>query len=250
MRLLISFLAVFLPIGGLAVVHLAVHSVSESGTLRLNRWISTVFASRIFSVMSAYLGFRFEGNRRSLSALPERYLVIANHQSLLDIPLLMRYLGGARLRFVAKEELARHVPLVSSILKTDRHCLIPRKGSPSRAMKTLDDFADRVVANDWIPVLFPEGTRSRDGNLGTFHAAGFRRFLDKAPMPVAVCAIEGGWRVSSLDGIARGTRGGKYRVEVVGVYPAPAGKADQMRILEEGKALIREKLEEWRREGR
>lgn len=246
MRLLISIFAVFLPIGGLAIVHLAVYAVSVSAALRLNRWVSTVFAHRIFSVMSTYLGFRFEGNKESLSMLPERYLVIANHQSLLDIPLLMRYLDGSRLRFVAKEELARHVPLVSRILLTDKHCVIPRKGSPSRAMRIMDDFADRVLEREWIPVIFPEGTRSRDGSLGTFHAAGFRRFLDKAPMHVAVCAIEGGWKVGSLKGIARGTQGGKYRVEVLKVFSVPIGKAEQMTILEEGKALIQKKLDEWR----
>ncbi len=246
MRLLVSVLAVFLPIGGLAVLHLAVYSVSRRAALRLNRWISTVFARRIFSVMATYLGFRFEGNRQSLSMLPERYLVIANHQSLLDIPLFMRYLDGSRLRFVAKEELARFVPLVSRILKTDRHCVIPRKGSPSRAMRIMDDFAVEVVKRGWIPVLFPEGTRSRDGSLGTFHAAGFRRFLDTSPMPVAVCAIEGGWKMGSLEGIARGTKGGSYRVEVLRVFPAPSGKAEQMRILEEGKALIQQKIVEWR----
>ena len=55
-----------------------------------------------------------------------------------------------------------------------------------------------VVKNNFIPVIFPEGSRSKDGNLKTFHAAGFRRFLNAAPMPVAVCAVDGGWKISSL----------------------------------------------------
>lgn len=246
MRLVISILTVFMPIGGLAIVHLVVYCLAPSAALRLNRWISTVFASRIFSIMGAYLDFRYKGAADSKKALPHQYLVIANHQGLLDIPLLMRFLDGSRLRFVAKEELGRHVPLVSRVLTSDRHCLVPRTGGASKAMRCIDDFARRVAGSDLIPVIFPEGTRSKDGALGTFHAAGFRRFLDLCPLPVAVCAIDGGWKIGSLDGIARKMRGGTYRVEVVRIYPAPHGKEEQVRILEEGKALISAKLDEWR----
>jgi 1-acyl-sn-glycerol-3-phosphate acyltransferase len=246
MRLLISILTVFIPIGGLAIVHLVTYCLAPSVALRLNRWTSTVFASRIFSIMGAYLDFHYKGETSSKKALPHQYLLIANHQGLLDIPLLMRFLDGSRLRFVAKEELGRHVPLVSRILTTDRHCLVPRTGGATKAMRCIDDFARRVAASDQLPVIFPEGTRSKDGELGTFHAAGFRRFLDHCPLPVAVCAIDGGWRIGSLDGIARRMRGGTYRVEILKIYPAPHGKEEQVRILEEGKSLISAKLAEWR----
>ena len=211
----------------------------------INRYLSHGNARRIFALLSTYLDFHFAGNKKLIAALPPQYLVMSNHQSLLDIPLFMRFLDGPRLRFVAKAELGRHVPVVSVMLRSGGHCLLKRSGSAAQAMQALDSFAERVVANNWIPVIFPEGTRSRDGKLGTFHAAGFRRFLDRAPMPVAVCALDGAWRISSLFGLRKNIRGTEYRVTVLKVYPAPTSKAEQVRILEEGKALIQEQLEAW-----
>ena len=113
-------------------------------------------------------------------------------------------------------------------------------------MRILDRFAERVKKNNWIPVIFPEGTRSRDGNTGTFHAAGFRRFMDRYPLPVVVCAVDGGWNISSLAGMVKRMKGGEYRIKVLKVFPAPESKAEQLRVLEEGKELIQNQLGEWR----
>jgi 1-acyl-sn-glycerol-3-phosphate acyltransferase len=95
-------------------------------------------------------------------------------------------------------------------------------------------------------VIFPEGTRSRDGSLGTFAAAGFRRIIGRQPMPVAVCAVEGGYKLATLEGIFRNLRNGIYRVKVLKVFPAPNSKQEQITILEEGKALIQAQLDTWR----
>ena len=65
-------------------------------------------------------------------------------------------------------------------------------------------------------------------------------------LSVAVCAVEGGWNISSLEGMVRRMKGGEYRVKVLKVYPAPMGKAEQMKILEEGQALIQQQLNDWR----
>jgi 1-acyl-sn-glycerol-3-phosphate acyltransferase len=201
---------------------------------------------RIFALFGTYMDFQFAGDRNLTDELPGQYLVFSNHQSLLDIPLYMRFLDASRLRFVAKAELGNHIPLISPMLKSTCHCLVNRKGSPGKVMKEIDVFAVRVIENGWIPVIFPEGTRSLDGNLGTFHAAGFRRFLDRAPMPVVVCAIDGGWRMSSLLGMAKNMKGGSYRIRILRIFPAPTGKAEQVRILEEGRLLIQAQLDEWR----
>ena len=102
------------------------------------------------------------------------------------------------------------------------------------------------MRNNWIPILFPEGTRSKNGEVGTFHSAGFRRFLSKAPMPVVVAAVDGGWNISSITRLATNLRGGAYRVKVLKIYPTPTTKEAQLKVLEEGKALIQEQLKVWR----
>jgi len=239
-----------LSIGGalcwIGIINRLAYTFSRRLNLRVNRIIANTYSKRIFSILSTYMNFKYAGEHDSIAQLPQNYLIMSNHQSLLDIPLLTCFLGGDRLRFIAKAELGRHIPVVSLMLRSDGHCLVSRTGSPSVIMRTIDRFAERCLREHWIPVIFPEGTRSRDGSLGQFHAAGFRRFLDKAALPVAVVAIDGGWRTASLTGMARRMRGGDYRVRVLTVFPAPTGKAEQVRILEEGRKLIQGQLDKWR----
>ncbi len=246
MKILLVAACVAQSIAVMAILNRIAYVLNKNLSLLYNKRIVYAKPRRLFALFSTYLGFKFAGDYTNVPDLPAQYLIISNHQSLIDIPLFMRYLEPTRLRFVAKAELGRHIPAVSLVLRGDKHCLIKRTGSPSKAMRELDRFAERVRENNWIPVIFPEGTRSRDGNTGTFHAAGFRRFLDKYPLPVAVCAVEGGWNISSLSGMVRRMKGGEYRVKVLKVFPAPRSKAEQVRVLEEGKELINKQLRDWR----
>ncbi|MCR5288506.1 MAG: 1-acyl-sn-glycerol-3-phosphate acyltransferase [Treponema sp.] len=229
-----------------AIANIFAYPVSKPLCMCISNYIVRVCAHRIFTILSAYKQFRFIGDEESKKMLPEHFLIISNHQSLIDIPLYMNYFRDKELRFVAKAELGRHVPLVSEMLRVQEHCMIPRKGSPSIAMKTLDSFGKRAVERGQIPVLFPEGTRSKDGELGTFYAAGFRRLTDAAHLPVAVCALDGGWRINNLKNIMINLYRGSYRVKVLKVYPAPQNKEEQVAILDEAKQLISDQLKAWR----
>lgn len=250
MDIVITIAAIGVSLIWIGIVNRIAYAFSLKLTLRINTIIAIEYSRRIFSIFSAYMNFRYVGDRERLGDLPSQYLAVSNHQSLFDIPLFMRYIPDARVRFIAKAELGRHIPIVSLMLRTDGHCLVKRSGGGSSAMRELDRFADRVRENKWIPVVFPEGTRSTDGTLGTFHAAGFRRFLDRTPLPVAVFAIDGGWRISKLGDMAKTMRGGRYRIKLLKVYDAPRGKDEQLRILEEGKTLIARQLEVWRNTGK
>ncbi len=215
-------------------------------------WLNTQVIVRripntIFSCLKEYAGFKFEGDYSEINELPEQYLMISNHQSILDIVVHLKYYNAPRLRFIAKKELGRYVPLVSLMLRNANHCLIDRKGSPAKSMKAIDKFAMHVKKNNLIPVIFPEGTRSKDGTLHTFYAAGFRRLLNTAPMPVAVCALDGGWEISSVGRVIKNLRGGTYKIKLLKVYDAPTNKAEQIKILNEAKELIQDQLDEWRK---
>lgn len=241
---------VLLTLSYLGLVALALvfcYAVSLPLCRRLDRWVTGVFARRLLQIFRTYFHFRFLADPADRKKLPDRCLILANHQSLMDIPILMAHLDGARLRFVAKAELASHVPVVAPVLRSDGHCLIVRGGKSLHVMESIDRFARRVQENGWLPVIFPEGTRSRDGRLGRFHAAGVRRFLDDAPMPVAVFAMDGGWQYADLNGIIRNLRNGFYKVKLVGIFPPPSGKQEQLRVLEEAERRIAAQLDEWRK---
>lgn len=246
MKLLIMSACIAQLVAQIAIVNRIAFVIHRKLSWIWSNYSVTMGSRRLFAILSTYLGLRFAGDYSSTAMLPEQYLIVSNHQSLFDIPLFMHYLKADRLRFVAKAELGRNIPAVSLILRLHRHCLVKRTGSPSSALREIDRFAQRVHDNNWVPVIFPEGTRSRDGNTGKFHAAGFRRFMDQLPLPVAVCAVDGGWKIHSLLDLKRKMKGEKYRVKVLKVYPAPQSKDEQLRILEEGKDLIQRQLEAWR----
>lgn len=233
-------------IGFPALLAIFTYPVSKKLCIKVADYVVKTCAPRLFAILSTYKNCKFKGYDNLKDELPDQFLIMSNHQSLLDIPLFMRFLPNKNLRFVAKEELGRHVPMISEMLRVHEHALIPRHGSPAVAMKTLDKFAKRVMERKQIPIIFPEGTRSRDGNLRTFYAAGFRRILDTAKLPVVVCALDGGWNISTLEGIARNLKDGTYRVKILKIYPAPENKQEQVHILEEGKQLIQAQLDEWR----
>jgi 1-acyl-sn-glycerol-3-phosphate acyltransferase len=245
---MISVMTVMLAVAALSPVALAfavVYPLSRKLCAALADWTVRTYPRLVFAILETYKRFRVRFYFENERELPDRYLVISNHQSLLDVPLYMLYFKN-RARFVAKEELARNVPLISTILRVQEHCIVPRSGSPLRAMRVLDDFVERVWARAQIPVLFPEGTRSKDGSLGTFAAAGFRRILDRRPMPVAVFALDGGYKIATLDGVFRWLYNGSYRLKILKVYPAPSSKKEQMEILRESRELIGKQLDEWR----
>lgn len=229
-----------------ALLNILLYPISKRGCLAVSHYIRTVCAHRVFVIFKTFKHFNFVGYEDNLNRLPEQFIIIANHQSLVDIALFMNFLRDKELRFVAKDSLARHVPLVSEMLRAEEHCMIPRHGKPSVAMATLDAFGKRVMARKQIPIIFPEGTRSKDGKLGNFYTAGFRRLAEAAPLPVAVCALDGGYRINNLKTIFRNLHNGFYRVKVLDVFPAPKNKEEQVAVLEKGRALIQAQLDAWR----
>ena len=220
---------------------------SHKAALFWSNYITTRTDWLFFEILKCYRHFDLKGDEQSKKGLPDQFLVVSNHQSLIDIVVYLRYFAGKKVRFVAKDSL-NDVPMVGKMLRSQQHCMIPRKGSAAVAMKTLKDFGNRVTADaSIIPVIYPEGTRSKDGNLGKFYSAGFRRLEQTVNLPVAVCALDGGWQLSNLTRIFSGLKRGSYKVKVLKVYDAPTDKEQEKMILEESYNLIAEQLAEWRK---
>ncbi|MCI1208716.1 MAG: 1-acyl-sn-glycerol-3-phosphate acyltransferase [Treponema sp.] len=246
---MINFITVscfFVTLSWPALLNIIAYPISLKLSSKVSDYIVKVCAPRVFSIMKTYKHFDFRGDRASKKLLPPQFLLLSNHQSLLDIPAYMNFMRNVDLRFVAKDELSRHVPVVSEMLRAHQHCMIPRRGSASAAMKIIEEFGRRVLAKNEIPVLFPEGTRSKDGSLGKFYAAGFRRLSETVHLPVAVCALDGGYRINNLGKIMTRMKNGTYYIKVLKIFPAPDGKAAQMAVLNEAHDLIQQQLEEWR----
>lgn len=214
--------------------------------VKISDYIVRVCAPRLFGVLKFYKGFKLTFCEENKDKLPEQFIVLSNHQSLLDIPIYMCFFKNRDVRFVAKDALSHNVPLVSPMLKSHGHCFIPRKGGASIAMKRIDSFAQRCLNNKWNPVIFPEGSRSKDGGLGTFYSAGFRRIAEASKLPVVVCVLDEGYKINDILHVMENMNKVNYRVKVLKIYPPALTKEDQVNILNESKELMEKQLAAWR----
>lgn len=123
------------------------------------------------------------------------FLFISNHQSMLDVPIFGGALTKNYPKYVAKRELAKGIPAVSLNLKRGGNALINR-GDRGQALEAIAELGRMCQERDVSAVIFPEGTRSRDGSLGGYRTSGAAALLEAAPnLPVIPTVIDGSWKV-------------------------------------------------------
>ncbi len=159
----------------------AIHR-DEPGRRRRGRWIR--WLGRTSSRRTPLWNFRVEG--RIPEDIDRRgYVVIANHESTAD-PFLLSFLPFD-MRFIAKAELFK-VPLVGWLLSLGGDIPIRRKNRES-AERMMRECHETVQSG--VPVmLFPEGTRSGDGELLPFKDGAFRLAIE-AQVPILPVALSG-----------------------------------------------------------
>ncbi len=116
------------------------------------------------------------------------YILVANHLSLMDIPLLYGWLP-LDLKWIMKKEV-RKIPIIGVGTAMLGHIFLDRK-NPQVAIRQLQEVKQNLQSGTSI-LFFPEGTRSRDGKLqdfkmGAFHMA---RDLDLPILPITLVGTE------------------------------------------------------------
>jgi 1-acyl-sn-glycerol-3-phosphate acyltransferase len=178
--------------------------------------------------------------------LPDQFVLVANHQSLLDILVVLAFFPHRPVRFVAKKELGRFVPGASRVLRYGRHALINRRHNLRETANNLKRFASRCRSGGWSPVIFPEGTRSRDGKLKKFHPGAYRFVQEPLRLPTAVAVIDGGSKYSHFKDFLRKNEY-SYRIQLLRVLPPPGGSKQITADLAEARDIIAEQLDIWHR---
>lgn len=122
-------------------------------------------------------------------------IFLANHQSMFDIPPLIWFLRKHHAKFISKIELTRGIPSISFNLKYGGAANIDRK-DPRQSIMEIAKLGTNMKEKNWSTVIFPEGTRSKDGRMKPFQSAGVATILKKCPNALLVpVAIKNSWKV-------------------------------------------------------
>lgn len=189
-------------------------------TRQFRRW--TDYVLNVFDA-----GLTLEGTAHLAPQAGRKMIIMSNHQSQLDIPCLAKA-ADRLIGFVAKQELSR-IPLLNYWMR-QIGCIFIDRADKRGAHQALEKAANAM--SDKPLVVFPEGTRSKDGALLPFKLGGTRLALLSQAVIVPVL-IEG-----SRDAVEK-RKAGARRIPVrVKIFPPfdtqglDGGKASQIRIKE------------------
>lgn len=135
---------------------------------------------------------RVEGRE---SVDPKRgYVVMANHSSYFDVLALLAVLPG-QYRFVAKRTLFQ-IPVFGWALKVNGFIPVDRHDR-SKAREIWAAAGDRLARGASV-FFYPEGTRSPDGRIHTFHRGAFLVALQN-DAPILPVGVAGAWPIMPRD---------------------------------------------------
>lgn len=116
----------------------------------------------------------------------EPCVFISNHTSILDIPILFKTVNKP-LGFIAKKEMLK-VPVIGFWLEKV-HCVPLDRNNTREAIKSINDGVNNISKGICM-AIFPEGTRSKDGQVGEFKKGSFK-LATKAKVKVVPVSING-----------------------------------------------------------
>ncbi|MGV3461554.1 MAG: lysophospholipid acyltransferase family protein [Flavobacterium sp.] len=122
-------------------------------------------------------------------------IIVANHQSMYDIPAIIWFMRKFHPKFISKKELGKGIPSVSYNLRHGGSVLIDRK-DPKQALPAIKGLAEYIQKHNRAAVIFPEGTRSRTGEPKRFSENGLKILCKFAPSAhIVPVSINNSWKL-------------------------------------------------------
>jgi len=153
----------------------------------LNQRIGSYFGGVLWSRLNAFLTpmiVQVKGKENIKKEIS--YVVISNHQSYYDIFLIYGWLG-IDIKWVMKKELAK-IPGLGIGSKKVGHIFLDRSNKRI-ALESLNEAKTKLIKGTSV-VIFPEGTRSKTGQISQFKRGAFKLALDLG-LPILPLTISG-----------------------------------------------------------
>ena len=152
----------------------------------------------------------------------EGVLVLMNHQSVLDIPLVVAALP-VHPRIVTRARYARSKPIISHMVRLYQYPVV----EPTATVRGDLNRIQEAARDSPVPiVLYPEGTRTRDGRLGTWREGALRLILGARQWTVYMIVADGFWQTARLTDFMKKVSSIDSRSAVVGPFEGPEPGAD------------------------
>ena len=139
-------------------------------------------------IYTLLLPVRVEG-REKLSK-KQSYVFVANHQGSFDIFLIYGFLGR-NFKWMMKHEL-RQIPLVGLACQAAHHIFVDKRGASK--LRATYEQARQTLRDGMSLVVFPEGSRTFDGQMTAFQRGAFL-LADEMQLPVVPLTINGSFHV-------------------------------------------------------
>lgn len=140
------------------------------------------------------LGTRFTFNNPHQIDTNQPLIIVANHQSMYDISPIIWYMRKHHPKFISKIELGKGIPSVSYNLRHGGSVLIDRK-NPRQSLPAIMKFGEYIEETKRTAVIFPEGTRSKNGEPKPFQTKGLEILFKKIPSALVVpISINNSWK--------------------------------------------------------
>lgn len=118
-------------------------------------------------------------------------IIVSNHQNTYDIPPIVWGFRKHHPKYISKIELAKGIPSISYNLRHGGSALIDRKNK-GQAIREIIKLGKHIEENNYAASIFPEGTRSKTGQVKKFQEGGIHTLLKVAPSSIIIpFAIEG-----------------------------------------------------------
>ncbi|MGM0461195.1 MAG: lysophospholipid acyltransferase family protein [Fibrobacterota bacterium] len=151
----------------------------------------TILLGKFWARMLVFLtGSTLEVRGKEFFPKDHRYCIVANHQGLFDIPLIMSVVPW-KIAFIAKKELKK-APIIGWWMQHLGVVFLDRS-SKRQAIAAINQGVRQLQAGDPL-VIFPEGTRSKGGAVAPFKK-GSMKLAKKSDVPVVPVSICGSYKI-------------------------------------------------------
>jgi len=148
----------------------------------------------------------------------EGVLILMNHQSVLDIPLVVAAVHDTYPKIITRKRYVRRIPLISHMVRLYQYPVVDPAADPSETRRMLASVRDAARSSDVPLVIFPEGTRTKDGEIGPFQTTGLRMILRQRPWSVYVLVADGFWERAKMKHFLAGVGAIRGRMTLLGPF--------------------------------